>query len=254
VVWQFVTVIIGLTCTDGVLLASDSMGSSGKIATAVQKARIMNGHPIVWGMSGSSFMIQQTERAVGKVERNSRAKPTAAKVADIVRETVIEAQQVPIVPLGGNPREREQHISEALILDWTTRHGASIIHVPADLAPIDCRDRPFIAIGSGHDFAAAVYETLAHHLARPLSLEQASLFAYRSISAVCRVSSWGVGLPVQMAVADENGARLLSSQDLEKLDFGVQRWLESDTESFRGEGGAEGGQLPKLGEPASRRS
>jgi 20S proteasome alpha/beta subunit len=242
------TLIIGLVCTDGVLLASDSMGSSGKIATAVQKAKIMKEHPVIWGMSGSAYVIQQTERAVRKLERNSRAKPTAPKLAEKVREAIIEAQAIPTTPPGGDERDRERHISEALILDWEPKSGGSIIHIPDDLAPIDCHDRPFIAIGSGHEFAATVYETLSHHLTKPLPLKQACLFAYRAIATVCRVSSWGVGLPVQIAVADGDGAKLLGSQELDQLEDGVQRWLASDAENFRNEGDSPqpAKQLPHL--------
>lgn len=241
------TVIIGLNCTDGVLLASDSMGSSGKIATTVPKARIMKGHPIIWGMSGSAFVIQQTEHAVQKLERNGQAKPTAQKLAQKVRETIIEAQEIPVTPPGGDERDRQRHISEALILDWTPKTAGSIIHIPDDLAPMDCRNRPFVAIGSGHEFAATIYETLSHHLSEPLRLDQACLFAYRAIATVCRVSSWGVGLPVQIAIANSQGAKLLGSQELEQLEDGVQRWLASDAENFRTEGSPQpAGRLPQI--------
>jgi ATP-dependent protease HslVU (ClpYQ) peptidase subunit len=226
------TIIVGLPCTDGVLLGTDSMASAGRIASEVEKARTLKHHPIIWGMSGSAFMIQQTQTAIDKAEKRQQARPTPLKIAEKLRDTIKEAWQVPVVPPGSQESDREAHSCEAVVLGWSETSGPSMIHLPADLAPIQCTDRPFIVIGSGHELAAAACEALSHHLDPRPTLDQASLFAYRVISIVCRVSSWGVALPVQIAVANENGARLLRGDELEEIETGVQRWIATDASNF----------------------
>lgn len=122
---------------------------------------------------------------------------------------------------------------EALVLGWG-KDGPALIHLPPDLAPVDYSERGFMAIGSGHEFAAVAREALSHHLGGPLPMHQALLVAYRVITIVCRTSSWGIAPPIQIAIANTDGAQALSLDDLEKLETGVQRWLLSEFGNFAG--------------------
>jgi hypothetical protein len=103
----------------------------------------------------------------------------------------------------------------------------------------------FHAIGSGHDFVHVAHVALSHYVTEPLPLHQGLLVAYRIVSLVCEASSWGVGLPVQLAVADDNGARVLSTEEVEQISTGVQRWLISDASSF----GRSDVDTPPAGDP-----
>ena len=42
------TVALGLVCSDGVLVASDSMASNGRVASAAIKVHRLDKRPIVW--------------------------------------------------------------------------------------------------------------------------------------------------------------------------------------------------------------
>lgn len=241
------TIAIGVVCKDGVVVATDSMGSSGRIATHIDKAHALNSSPIIWAVSGSTYVSQQMEEEIGKRDASQVGDLTPRELADHLRPVVATAYQVPSPPPGA---EEEDVSVEALFLGWKN-NDPSLIHLPADLAPIECSPRGFVAIGSGHEYAMTSKATLGHYFSktRP-SAQTGLLLAYRIVSTVCQVSSWGVGLPVQMAIADDAGARLLSSQELEEVQLGCQRWLSLEASVVR-RGGLEGpmeGDLPSIDE------
>src|SRR5690349_12610944 len=195
------TIAIGMVCADGVLVASDSMGSSGTVATHIEKARALAHNPLVWAVSGSAFIAQRIERAITPADDAAVGGLTTEKLAAQLCPIIRTAYATPAIPPGATESDSSAHAAETLISSW--RDGeASLLHLPADLAAVECRDRNFVAIGSGHEFASAAYATLSHYLRVPITLQLANLLAYRIIATVCNVSSWGVALPVQLAVAD----------------------------------------------------
>lgn len=223
------TVAIGMVCQDGVLVASDSMGSSGPIAMRLAKARALSTRPIVWVGAGSTYVAQCVERAIQSHDADGHPDVTPESLAAALRSVIIEAYGVSSPPPGTERADVSE--SETLLLEW--RDGRpSFVHLRADTAPVDKTGETFHAIGSGHDFAHVAYVALSHYMAEPLPLHQGLLIAYRIVSIVCEASSWGVGLPVQLAVADDNGARVLSTEEVEQISTGVQRWLISDASSF----------------------
>ena len=226
------TVAIAMACLDGVLVASDSMGSSGTIATEMQKVRALTTRPIVWVASGSAYVGQRIEQAIELDDVDSGSGETPRTIAEHLRPVIVDAYSVPVAPPGGKHADSQAHGVDALILGWLD-DKASFVHLGPDVAPVEQKHQSFVAIGSGHQFADVAYATLSHHVDGQLTLEEGTLLAYRIISTVCRVSSWGVALPVQIAVADAEGARVLSAQEIEQIDTGMQRWLHSEASEFR---------------------
>ena len=72
---------------------------------------------------------------------------------------------------------------------------------------------------------------MKHYLVDKLTLEQGMQLAYRAIATTCEVSSGLVGLPVQIAVVDNGGQRVLAEDEVRKIGVAVDRWkeLERDT-------------------------
>jgi hypothetical protein len=218
-----------MVCRDGVLVASDSMGSSGTIAVRLPKARALTNEAVVWVSAGSTYVGQCVERAIAAHDGDDPEPATPTSLATALRPVITDAYGVSNPPPGGERLDGAE--SETLLLGW--RDGEpSFVHLRADTAPVDKTQEMFHAIGSGHDFAHVSYIALSHHVTEPLPLHQGLLLAYRIISIVCEASSWGVGLPVQLAVADCDGARVLGTDEVEEISTGVQRWLVSDATSF----------------------
>jgi hypothetical protein len=65
----------------------------------------------------------------------------------------------------------------------------------------------------------------------PLPLQCGMQLAYRTIETACDVSSMFVRTPVQIAVVDKEGARMLAHSEIEQLKTEVFGWkqLERDT-------------------------
>lgn len=214
------TIAIAVRSTEGVVLASDSMGHASRIATRLKKIQVIEEHNLAVAVSGSEFM---TQAALNAARRHPSGESVTPKViADVLEGILKEARERPRPPADDN--HDSPHGAEFLIAAWTT-DGPSLIHLPDDLATIECIGKPFVAVGSAHDFAHVVYETLAHHFQGPLTLTQAMMLAYRIINTVCVVSSWGVGPPVQMSVVTERNATLVDPGELEVLSAEVARWL-----------------------------
>lgn len=244
------TIALGMVCADGVLVASDSMGSSGMIARQVTKVYALESQPVIWARAGSDFVTERIQRVV-KLKDLGDPGWSLRDLSDEVVAAVRDAYGVPVAP----PNEKEQfdHSTELLLLAWSD--GPAMLHVPADLATVDCTERARATIGSGHDAASAAGAALSHYSGNTegISLAKGCLIAYRLVSAVCQVSSWGVGPPVQIAVADSDGARVLAQAELDELDLSVERWLASEREFFLGEArhrGAEPVEIPRIGDNA----
>jgi hypothetical protein len=65
----------------------------------------------------------------------------------------------------------------------------------------------------------------------PLPLNYGTQLAYRTIETACEVSSMYVRIPVQLAVVDSKGTRVLDHGEIEQLKDEVAGWkqLERDT-------------------------
>jgi 20S proteasome alpha/beta subunit len=92
-------------------------------------------------------------------------------------------------------------------------------------------DERFYAIGSGGPFATVCHALMKHYISDELTLDKGMQLAYRAIATTCDVSSGLVGLPVQLAVVDSGGQRVLDDDEVRKIGVAVDRWkqLESET-------------------------
>jgi len=80
--------------------------------------------------------------------------------------------------------------------------------------------------------AAVAQGLMSHYLAAKPSLQHGLLLAYRAIDTTIEVSSAHVGPPVQIAVCDEHGPRILDVTEIDALNTGVARWKEIERESL----------------------
>lgn len=225
------TVAIGLVCSDGVLVASDSMGSSGRVAAPIRKVHALKQAPAVWTYAGSLFMGQTIEAALAAPEVDRReASPSdlLAAISPSLRASYATAT----VPPGGTTTALLPHATDALVLTW--RDGApSFSRIQQDLTVVDCHRETLVAIGSGNEYASVVRAALAHYIDGPVDLHLGMILAFRVISTVCDVSAWNVAPPVQVAVADSSGARVLDAPDVDELADLCSRWVAVERSSLR---------------------
>ena len=241
------TVAIGVVCSDGVVVASDSMASAGPTARNVVKVHAVPQLGLVWTGAGSVYLMEEVETAMNELAKDNAVqavckepstagirKRIGAKLSAVYQSTYkgsllsLGPQQVP-----------HTMASDLLVAGWSrgtpwffefAHDGQQNWHTAAG----------FASVGSGGPFAEVAGALMSHYLERgPLSLDDGKLVAYRAIDTTCAVSSAAVGPPVCMALASTEDCSVLAPETLREIEVGVQRWkqLESETlEALRAPG------------------
>mgnify|MGYP000728299862 CR=1 FL=1 len=249
------TVAIGLVCSDGAVVASDSMSSSGSVARTERKVRALQNVPVVWTAAGSVYVIEEVEAALDDLDQQAlrnheiRAdftvpRPRAARkrLADVVRGAMTQCYQActPGQQMQPTPRgPRHPFASDFLVLGFA--NGIPYFLEIAHDGQLNWHhDAGFYAVGSGGEFATVAHALLAHYVeGGRLNVELGMCVAYRTIDTTIRVSSAFVGPPVQLAVVDAGGARVLTDPEVEGVKEVVEGWMNLEAETLR-----QGGQAP----------
>lgn len=140
---------------------------------------------------------------------------------------------------GGDPAAVE------LLFVGTAADGPFVAVVHQDLSAALEDEQSLVPIGAARTFAAALRQALAHYLVRRPTVRYALPLACRAVDAVCQVSAYGVAPPVQVAVVDADGARVLTPDEVGALDEQVQAWLAAEGATLYGSDAAPTG-VPRL--------
>lgn len=252
------TVALGLVCNDGVLIATDSMGSDGPVASESKKVRQLAPFPAVWTASGSVFVMEEVQREVfddlkkrqnqhSRSFRDCEQEKIRAALAPNVAKTMTQAYARHTQPV--YPGQPHPFGTDFLVLGY----GNGKPWFLELAANGECNwhtERGFKAIGSGGGMAAAAQALMRHHTAEgPMALEYGMPLAYRVIDTVIRTSSRGVGPPVQMAVVDDSGSRIIAEDEHEKLKNSVAGWEQIERDALRGLTEASEGDADELPAP-----
>lgn len=217
------TVALGLVCSDGVLVAADSQATSGNIAQPAQKVMIVEDKPVVWAGSGSVYVIEEVEAAlrqwlgVGMLLFDLHG--LRQELAQVVRtamsncyQSAMPGHQIPAASF--------------VFLGLTEQHGEFLLEIAGNGELNWHTARRYYAIGSGRELASVAVEMMRVSLELPLTLREGQVVAYRAIETTCAIAAGhvGVGGPVQMAVVDGAGSRILERPELDEIENLVQGW------------------------------
>ena len=241
------TVVIGMVCSDGVLIATDSQATSGRVAQPMTKARTIRGAATVWSSAGALYVMEEVEAVLAdKVENHllnegsnkwkrmfsePDLRAIRTEFADIVRQTMLSCYQAAlpgVIPPG--VLAPGQHLfATDFLFSGMGGDAKFLLEIASDGQLNWHTDKGFIAIGSGSEFATVAMELMKPYMEEgPLDLELGQIVAYRTIDTTCDVSAGLVRGPVQMAIADANGSRVLNRQELYDIEESVQRWKASE--------------------------
>jgi 20S proteasome alpha/beta subunit len=242
------TVAIALKCSDGVLVASDSMASQARIASSADKVFTLQSQPIIWTASGSLFVIEEVATQLAEVEQGiaSNADAEAAFAAPdlpAVRSTLythitetMKGCYSGALPYGLQQLENGRHpFFTDFLLAGYAKETPFLLEIASDGEMNWHTDEGFYAIGSGGDFASVAQALMRHYLdSGPLPLQYGMQLAYRTIETACEVSSMHVRTPVQIAVADDSGARILKKEEMDRVASGVAGWKQIERDALWG--------------------
>jgi 20S proteasome alpha/beta subunit len=260
-----VTVAIGLVCKDGVLVASDSMASDPQTAHNVKKVFRLDCCPVVWTASGSVYVIEEVQNSLRGIDQPNAhtkgppvafAEPNLPALRSSLKGAILRTMQTCYqgalastpIPVG---QTAASFVTSFLVLGYANSKPW-FLEFAQDGQVNWHTDFGFYAIGSGGPFARVAHGLMAHYLSVPLSLRDGMKVAYRAIETTCEVSSSSVGLPVQIALVDGEGPRVLDPAEISEIGDLVARWktLEVDTLTmdFGEAQTAAQGDLPTLGD------
>ena len=236
-----------MVCSDGVLVATDSQATSGNVAQPMAKARTIRGAATVWSSAGTLYVLEEVEAAIAdKVESHLRndgdnkwkrtfGKPDLrmlrGEFADVVRQTMRSCYQAAlpgVIPPGSVAPGQHLFATDFLFVGMGDDEKF-LLEIASDGQLNWHTERGFFAIGSGGEFATVAMELMKPYMEEgPLDLRLGQIVAYRTIDTTCDVSAGLVGRPVQIAVADSDGSRILERQELYDVEESVQRWKASE--------------------------
>jgi hypothetical protein len=220
------------------------MITEGPIATTGQKVFALTNLPVIWAGAGSTYTIGQFEAALHQLDAaeenvtNIFKAPNTRKIRNYLlgmsRQTLGNAYSGAL-PGGTNMRDQNGlHPMAAmfLVLGFANDvpyffglgyQGEIWWHTPSR----------FSAIGSGGSFAQVANALMSHYLEGvEIDVDLGLMFAFRAVETTCAVSSGNVGLPVKLAIADSQNARVLSDAELEAVAESVSRWKQVERDSL----------------------
>lgn len=241
------TVAIGLLCSDGAVIASDSMASAGPRAGLGQKVFATPNLRIAWGVAGAFTTFPHIEKHMVDLDANAQADPALAaffeggprddainQIAATVRNALLASysSQVPhgLAAVAGNGHP---FAANTLAVGWCgDAPYMLVVNFDASVEVWQMHQRS-AAIGSGGDFATVAHSLSGHFMEdAPIPVELGLQLAWRTIDATITVSTHGVGPPVQMAVVNAEGARVLTPQEAEDVGTAVSAWRQVERDTF----------------------
>jgi proteasome beta subunit len=239
-----VTVAIGLVCNDGVLVASDSMASDPQTAHSVTKVFQLKYCPVVWTAAGSVYVIEEVEAALAGIDQpnTQTGAPPAAfaepnlnalreRLKGIVHRTMKKCYESALVSSPLPPGAIANGFATSFLVAGYANQKPWLLEFAHDGQVNWHTTFGFYAFGSGGPFARVAHGLMAHYLSADLCLKQGLKVAYRAIETTCEVSPGGVGMPVRIAMVDNDGPRVLDESEVNEVGDLVARWktLEAET-------------------------
>lgn len=238
------TVVIGLPCANGGILASDSQATDIEAAVKheVESKIYPLGSHIAWGASGQIGIHQVLQVSLDKAIKHTWPKkslsqirmPIVDKVTGRQKEAI--SQYVPIletilktaVPtlkeLVDNAPKAEVLLCGYTQDNWLLEIAESGQHQ---------QHHKFCAIGSGKITAYRVWSALRHYTPHDDSVELGKFLAHRIVHDVITTDAQGVGFPIKMWVIMKDGVTELGQTEIDAQAFTIDRWKKEERRSLR---------------------
>lgn len=223
------TIVIALSCKNGVVMASDSQASDTAIGVRFPTTKVFKlTSRAVWGGTGDSQTISEIDAAFQQSKaRLNGAQDIAPEMVNAMRpvlkrhyDTVLQAPNW----------QQMQPATAALACGYHKTNGSWIVEVDPNCQYTHYDKRGFHAVGSAAGFALLGGALLAHFRPAEKTLEHGKLIAYRVINAAIDTSAFGVGHPIQMWYVDETGIHQVSDDDLKVIRDSVGAWQDQEEE------------------------
>lgn len=225
------TVIIGLMCADGGILASDSQATDIQAAIRVEvESKIFAlGGRIAWGSSGPVGLQQVLKESLDGALRTNWPQKTLDQLRVTIVNKVTGRQREAVAQFVPATQNARPPAAEVLICGHTA--DCWLLEVAADGQ--QQQHFKFCAVGSGKATAYRVWNTLRHYVPHDESIEFGKFLAYRIVHDVITADFALVGLPVRIWTIRPDGATELAPAEVDALAITVDAWKEEERRSLR---------------------
>ncbi|MFH1087539.1 MAG: hypothetical protein V1737_03010 [Chloroflexota bacterium] len=230
------TLILALACKEGLVIASDgqeTFQTTGQPVKREASKLFQLGKSVVWGASGHVGLRQVVQKELDALEKGLTGfdkKPCEELRPRLVRAVVPIMQQAvkEFVPVHANARPA----SVSLCFSGYTCHEGWILEINEQGHHERHEQRGLCAIGSGDVLAYHACQSLQHVFHQDRTLQQCQALAFRVIDEAINTAAYGLGYPIQMWTVSSNGAKQLSSSELEAIGTTVRAWKEIELNGF----------------------
>ena len=218
------TLIVGIVCSDGVVIAADSATSDTESGTKqpTEKIERIGNHPILYGGSGDVGLLQKLAEAL----KGLTTKTPLKRIRQDIKKLVVPELKESIALHVPYPRQifHEPPPATLLLVGVTDRHPW-ILEIEKDGRDTFYGEDlgNFAAIGSGKSFAQAIFRP---HLKTPRDLNLGKTFAYRIIDDSIELSVMGLCHPVNIFTISLDGT-------IVKIDAGEMEGVKTQCELWR---------------------
>jgi proteasome beta subunit len=218
------TIVIALSCNDGVVMASDSQATAG-VRWNVQKIFQLSDRA-VWGGTGDTQTISDINQVLQLMRPQIEGGADLTQLLPIAinpvlrrrYSTFIQAPNTqPVTPATGT-----------LACGYDPTRGGWIVEVDHNCVSSNYGDRGFHAVGSAAGFALLGSGLLAHFRPAERPLSQGRLIAYRVIDAAIQTAMSGVGGDIQMWYVDARGAHQADADEIAEIKGLVGGWQDEE--------------------------
>lgn len=231
------TIVVGVRCGEGAVLATDSQATAQLIGNIpikfpTPKVYLLGDH-IAYGATGDVGLIQRIqatfeEQLVPNLQPDIPKEQVGGMIVGLSNQwqklSLAQWIQIP----GSQPAQWG-----AIFCGWTNDEPWLF---EVDLNGSSLHHSVIAATGSGYPLAHAALLAANHYRIEGQSLEAVKAIAYRAIENVCEASAYGVSGPVQMAVVTADGVEQLNRGDEghTKLCDLVDLWKTREVETLGG--------------------
>lgn len=224
------TLIAGIVCDDGVILAADSANTDMDAGTKqpVEKIKRLGEHKILYGRSGDAGLLQKIDDALQGCPHRDVMK----RFRQELKARIVPEQQEAVRFHAPYPAQGFNRPPEAILL------FAGIVGGQPTLLEIekDGRDTVygkdmgnFAAVGSGKPWAQAIFRPFLY---TPRNLELGKVFAYRVMVDAIALASGLIAEPVRIWVIPVNGEiTQVEAVEMERLLHQREMWREMEEEA-----------------------
>ena len=240
------TIVIALSCSDGVVMASDSQAveMAAGVRWNVQKVFQLSDRA-VWGGTGDTQTIGEIDRSLQTFRPQIDGGADLTQVLPLVIRPILARRYANFIQVPGT--QPASPATATLACGYDAARGGWIIDVDQNCVSSDYTSRGFHAVGSAAGFALLGGALLGHFRPAERPLDQGRLIAYRVIDAAIQTSMFGVGGDIQMRYVDANGVHEVGEDEMAEIKGNVGGWQEEEGKLLDRIFGSE----PPPSEPAS---